>query len=251
MPVKTLVAAFRDLPWPLCCASVLGWLGLIGLERQLAAPGYCGVWTPSRPGGGWEAVLSALWLNPLALLLPSWSLMLLAMMSPLLADPLRLLWLRSLARKRAQTLALFLGGYALVWLAAGLPLHLFGLALLTFSPSPWLAFAVACGTAWLWQASPPRRHCLQACHRQPQLPAFGWPAAAAALRYGLSSGGWCVASCGVWMLPPLLARPGHLPMMAAVGLWLLLERRRPDSAPTTPFIPKPLRPAGRKRLPAI
>ncbi|KMN81474.1 hypothetical protein VK98_13375 [Chromobacterium sp. LK11] len=245
MPVKTLVAALRDLPWPLRCASLLGWLGLIALERQLAAPGYCGVWVPSRPGGGWEALLGALWLNPPTLLLPSWLLMLLAMMSPLLADPLRLLWLRSLARKRAQILALFLGGYALVWLAAGLPLHLLGLALLTFSPAPWLAFAAACAAAWLWQTSSLRRHCLQACHRQARLPAFGWPAATAALRYGFAAGGWCVASCGIWMLPPLLAGPGHLPLMAAIGLWLLLERRRPDIPPPAQALAAPLRPAGR------
>lgn len=44
MPLKTLLAALRDTPWPLLCASLLGWLGLLALERRLAAPGYCGAW---------------------------------------------------------------------------------------------------------------------------------------------------------------------------------------------------------------
>ncbi|WP_227103279.1 copper chaperone [Chromobacterium rhizoryzae] len=247
MPVKTLIAALRDTPWPLRCASLLGWLGLIALERRLTAPGYCGAWVLERPGGGWDALTGALWLNPPAQWLPSWQLMLLAMMAPLLADPLRQLWLRSLARKRALALAMFCCGYLLPWLVAGLLLHLLGLALLTFSAAPWQAFVVACGVAGLWQAAPQRLRCLQACHRQPRLSPFGWPAALSALRAGLAAGVWCAGACWAWMLPPLLAGPGHLPLMAAIGLWLLLERRRPEGAPPLLSIPKAWRPGRRER----
>lgn len=241
MPLKTLLAALRDTPWPLLCASLLGWLGLLALERRLAAPGYCGAWVLERPGGGWDALLAALWLNPPMQWSPSWLLMLLAMMAPLLADPLRQLWLRSLARKRALALTLYCCGYLLPWLAAGLPLHLLGLALLTFSAAPWQAFAAACAIAWLWQAAPPRLYSLQACHRQPRLSPFGWPAAWSALRSGLAGGVWCVGACWAWMLPPLLGGGGHLPLMAAISLWLLLERRRPEGAP--PLWSWPRRPA--------
>ena len=55
--------------------------------------------------------------------------MLLAMMPPLVAPPLLHVWHRSLPRRRLRAVALFVLGYACVWLTAGALLAVASLAL--------------------------------------------------------------------------------------------------------------------------
>lgn len=67
-------------------------------------------------------------LNPPGALLMAWTLMLLAMMPPLLTGPLLHVRQRSLARSRAGAMALFAAGYVVAWTAAGAALLAVALA---------------------------------------------------------------------------------------------------------------------------
>jgi predicted metal-binding membrane protein len=78
--------------------------------------------------------------------------------------------------------------------------------------------------AVVWQCSPLKQRCLNRCHSQAQLAAFGATAYFDALRFGLTHGMWCVGACWALMLLPLLVSAGHGAAMAAVALWLLAER---------------------------
>ncbi|MFM6056361.1 MAG: DUF2182 domain-containing protein, partial [Sphaerospermopsis kisseleviana] len=58
--------------------------------------------------------------HSLAMIVLYWLVMLVAMMSPALAQPIRHLWGRSLIRRRWIAIVLFLFGYISIWTLAGL-----------------------------------------------------------------------------------------------------------------------------------
>jgi predicted metal-binding membrane protein len=152
----------------------------------------------------------------------------LAMMAPLLSQPLAHLWHRSLARRRIRAIAIFVAGYGAVWLAAGIVLTiaavlLESMASLTGVP----AFAAAVAIAIAWQLFPGRQICLNRCHRVPRLSAFGIAADIDCLGYGFAAGVWCVGSCWALMLLPLAAGAMHLPVMAGISVVLIGERMTP------------------------
>jgi predicted metal-binding membrane protein len=158
-------------------------------------------------------------------LLTTWSLMLAAMMLPLLIAPVRHVRGTTFARRRARSIALFLSGYAVVWIAAG-SLMLLTLALTRNAPS-WVIIA-----ALVWQCSPFKQYCLNRGHIHPSLNAFSPAADFDALSFGLSHGGWCVASCWGLMLLPLLVSPAwHWAAMALVSIWLYAERLERPTPP--------------------
>lgn len=78
--------------------------------------------------------------------------------------------------------------------------------------------------AILWQVSPTKQRCLNACHRRPSLAAFGVRAECDVSAFGVTHGLWCIATCWALMLLPLLIAQWHLPVMIAVGLFLFGER---------------------------
>jgi predicted metal-binding membrane protein len=151
--------------------------------------------------------------------------MLLAMMPPLLTQPLAHLWDRSFSRYRWSAIALFVTGYGAVWMLAGLVLMaaaiVAGVLSARFGLSP---LVPATGLALLWQCCPAKQICLNCCHRLPRLSPFGLAAHADSLRYGLVSAVWCVGACWALMLIPLVAQSGHLPVMAAASVLMLAER---------------------------
>nr|WP_262925090.1 DUF2182 domain-containing protein [Pseudomonas protegens] len=152
-------------------------------------------------------------------------LMLLAMTPLLLVQPLRYVWHRSLRRKRWQAVSLFVLGFVAVWSLVGLVL--LGLVVVTrlwlgLSSLPSLGAALA--LCLLWQASPFKQHCLNQCHRQPRIAAFGWRFVRDCLGFGVTVGSWCVGSCWPLMLLPLLVEQGHLLLMLLCTLWMLYER---------------------------
>jgi predicted metal-binding membrane protein len=152
-----------------------------------------------------------------------WALMIAAMMPPLVLQPLRDVRDLSLARRRGYATALFGVGYAVVWMAAGAVLQLLALVCRLAVPEPAAVLAGGLAIA-LWQASPAKQRCLNACHRRPSLAAFGVRAACDVFAFGVSHGMWCVGACWALMLLPLLIAHRHLPAMIAVGLFLFGER---------------------------
>jgi predicted metal-binding membrane protein len=153
-----------------------------------------------------------------------WALMVAAMMSPLLLAPLRHVWERSFARRRARATLLFVAGYAAAWMMAGVVLQAIALAALWAMPAPAIALGLAAAAAIGWQVSPAKQWCLNRCHRRPRLAAFGAAADVDAATFGLNNGAACVGSCWTLMLLMLLMGSGHFAAMIAVTLFVLAER---------------------------
>lgn len=222
----------RGLPRPLLAASCAGWLLLAGQETVLSVPALCLSAATASEAATIRIEVALAAIQPSALVL-AWLAMILAMMAPLLASPLLHVWRRSLARRRVRALALFLFGYAIVWLAAGAMLTTASLVLGSLAQAvatPPLVLAAL--VASIWQATPLKQASLNHCHRQPSLAAFGLRADADAFFYGGRSGVWCVGTCWAAMLLPLAATGlPHWPIMAGVTLMLVLERARAPAAP--------------------
>ena len=156
-----------------------------------------------------------------------WLAMILAMAPPLLVREIGRLWRTSLRRLRHLTIASFVTGYGGVWLLAGLVLSII-LRSMTVSSG---RTAIAVALIALWLCSPARQRCLNACHRLPTLRVFGVTSQWDALRYGISTGCYCVAACGFVMLLVLLATNDHLMVMGLAAVVTTLERYLPARRP--------------------
>jgi len=215
----------------LSAVSAVAWFGVAALaQTEGPVQVICGL---TGPGAGSAAGMK------LQLLLGRWpqvvlsvALMAAAMMSPALSGPMLHLWHRSLARDRWRAIALFVASFLAVWTAASVAL----LALAqVFSDSPLHLGALGAAAA-AWHVSPIKRACLKRCHLRPRLSIFGVRAIVDPFVFGLSSAGWCVATCWAWMLLAFGAGPLHLLVMGAASAIAVLERSplwdpRPDAGP--------------------
>lgn len=211
-------------PW-LLLISLVGWGWLLGSTAMLSIPAFCGSLPLSGYALGWRGIEQALLFNPPQQLLQGWWLMLLAMLPLLLVQPLLYVWHRSLRRKRWQGVALFVLGFGVVWSLAGVVLMGLVVAVrVWFGLSAWQGFFAVLLLCLVWQASPFKQHCLNQCHRQPRICAFGLGYLRDCLGFGLSAGAWCVGSCWPLMLLPVLLEQGHVALMLLGMLWMLYER---------------------------
>ena len=156
-----------------------------------------------------------------------WLAMVIAMAPPLLLREIGQLWRTSLRRLRPLTIAWFLCGYVGIWMVAGVALS---------TLSGWVTvssdrIAAAVTLVVLWHCSPARQRCLNACHRVPTLRVFGTAAQVDSLRYGVSTGCYCAATCGLIMLLVLLMKDHHLIVMAMAAAVMTLERHLPARRP--------------------
>ena len=159
-----------------------------------------------------------------------WVLMVAAMMSPVLFLPLCHVRLRSFARRRGRSMALFVIGYFAIWTVVGSVLLAVELCCKLFVPQPYLPAAVVFVIALVWQYSPVKQRCLNRCHAHTELTAYGVAADLDALRFGATHGAWCSGSCWALMLLPMLLPNGHIGAMAIVTSLAFserLERPRP------------------------
>ncbi len=229
MRLITYLSVFAEPPFPaLITVTLFGW-GLmlqhghdLGMSEHLIAV----------EGNGYSQISqelhATLHSNSLALMGWYWLIMLVAMMSPLLADPIRHLWGHSLSRRRSLAIVLFLAAYVAIWMLAGVVLMLATILLQILARAGWLtAPGLALSLAVAWQSCPWKQACLNHCHWTPRLSPFGLAAARDCLRYGMVNGFWCVGACWALMLLPLAAVHAYLPLMAAISFILVVERYRP------------------------
>jgi predicted metal-binding membrane protein len=207
----------------LSATSLAAWVTLASGGGQLLPAVLC------RPGRFWTALPSpsldlVLIFNGPTAVLGSAALMVAAMMFPLIAAPLQHVRERSFARRRARSMLFFTTGYAMLWMCAASGLQLLTLAARWAAPTALAWFAVTAAGAVLWQASPGKQWCLNRCHRRPQLAAFGVAADRDALAFGLAHAASCTGACWAMMLLPLSVTDLHLPVMAAVALFVAAER---------------------------
>jgi predicted metal-binding membrane protein len=219
----------RAARWPdawligLASTSLVAWSMLALDGRGLTLPAFCSA-------GMLRAVpLSvsfdlALVFNSPAQLAAGWALMLAAMMSPSVIAPLRHVRDRSFAQRRARAMLLFVAGYGAVWMIAGVGLLAAALAVRWAAPAPLLCFGLAAAMATLWQVSPAKQWCLNRCHRQPHLAAFGATADREAFDFGLTNGASCAGACWALMLLTFFAEQAHVLAMILVTLFVFAER---------------------------
>jgi len=210
-------------PWPPGRGLAAGgWLVLTLSARGIAFAPLCGAWF--SPATSLSLLLA---LNPLPSATLGWLVMLLAMLPPLLVLPMVEIWRGSLHRNRVAKCGLFVLGYGAVWLAAGLP-ALVWLALAQAMPQSLLVAILA---TLLWQVSPWRQSCLNACHNQRRLSAFGRAALGDALREGARLGGWCVLTGLPLMTLAMMGGAMSVTAMFLATLALTIERLLPPAAP--------------------
>lgn len=218
------------LPW-LLGFSAIGFLYTALVAEPASLPAICGSLARMDLGDlgvvlgpGWSAMA----------LLAGWLAMLLAMMPPLLAQPVLHVWWSSLGPRRPWALFLFGSAYTAVWMGAGAVLIPAAMALrLTI---PWAAAAVvALGLALTWSSSPAAQGARNRCHRMRRIAAFGRNADRECVQQGLLTGAACVAACWPWMLLPMMVDSIHAVAMAAVTVMLFVERLGPPALPAWRF----------------
>jgi len=170
--------------------------------------------------------------NPPFVLMRDWLLMLVAMMSPTLVPALYHIRISSFARRRPRSILLFAVSYVSAWMTAGIILLAVKLTATWWAPRSYVPAIVVGFSALVWQASPFKQRCLNRSHNHRPLAAFGLAADWDTLRLGLEHGVWCVASCWVAMLFPMLLPEGHLLAMAAISILMFCERLDPPGTPS-------------------
>lgn len=206
-------------------AALISLVLLAYLPSQASLSAYCGTLS-SVPVGDWLTVLGPL--APLKLLV-GWCLMLVAMMTPLAADPLRHAWFASVPPRRGWAVLLCLVGYFAVWILVAPAIIVISWVLRTVGA--W-AMPVAIAGALVWSCSPWSQQARNRCHHLLRIGAHGLRANGECLAQGMYSGAMCVAVCWSWMLVPMVVNGyAHVPAMIGVSLWLTLERVLPPRAP--------------------
>jgi predicted metal-binding membrane protein len=218
-------------------------LGLIGALLALAAVGWAV--TEERMGGmdGGPATD----LGALGFWITAWVAMMAAMMLPAIS-PVVITFARLQRGERARgdriaygAMALFVAGYLVVWVAAGLVGYLLiesvralEIAALSWDEAgPYVAGGVIL-TAALYQLTPVKDACLRRCRNSLTFLRTSYsPRLAGALRTGLDHGAWCVGSS--WALMAALFAVGVMSVtwMAFVAALIAAEKLLPWKAPAT------------------
>ncbi|HEX7034775.1 MAG TPA: DUF2182 domain-containing protein [Pseudomonadales bacterium] len=178
----------------------------------------------------------------LALMTLMWAVMMVGMMLPS-ALPTTLLFHRAARNDRAvqrpaARTALFTAGYLLAWggFSVGATLLQWGLAeaallspmMVSASPRLGGGLLIAAG---LYQWSPLKRACLEHCRSPLAFLAQHWrPGLPGALRLGLRHGLYCVGCCWALMLLLFVGGVMSLLWIAAIALFVLLEKVAPYGA---------------------
>ena len=212
--------AFVRGPWPiLLVISVTGWLLLPGGDHGMMEVGACGVAPGAWLAATWERARLSLSLSSPATLALHWLAMLLAMMAPLIAEPLANIGASVAPHRRPAGVALFVVGYGGVWTAAGFVIvpaaFLIGSAAEAGRLPP---LALGLLISALWQVTPLKRAALALCHRRPIATEGGF-------RYGVVTALGCFGACWVLMLAPFSVHGEDRPLMALVAIVLLIERQ--------------------------
>jgi predicted metal-binding membrane protein len=236
-PIAALVGRERALVWAgIGGLTVVAWLYLVHLVRGMAA-------MPAAGGmagmPGMSPVLAAWTLADLGATVAMWALMMVGMMLPS-AAPVVLLFAAVNRKRRAEgglavPTGVFALGYLGVWggFSVGAALAQWGLHTATLlSPlmattSPIIAGALLIA-AGLYQLTPLKEVCLAKCRSPLSFLLTEWrDGSAGALRMGLRHGLYCLGCC--WLLMGLLFVAGvmNLLWVAAIALFILLEKVAP------------------------
>ena len=206
---------------PILLVSAVTWVMLLINPGSIMTVAHCPV---TDSGASMVSLRMLLEMNPISSLMAGWAMMLVAMMSPTLIAPLRHILDRCFKRRSLRSVTFFVVGYAAIWMAAGAGLIAVMLIVNMLAPQSYLAAVVVGIIALVWQCSPLKQRCLNRCHNHGELAAFGMAADLGTLRFGITHGVWCVGSCWLLMLLPMLLGQGHSAAMAVVTFVITSER---------------------------
>lgn len=208
--------------------SAVTWMVLLVNSRSTMPHAHHSVTDSGASLASFQMLLA---MRPISSLTADWTLMLVAMMSPTLIAPILHIIERSFKHRRARSVTLFVIGYAVIWIMAGVILTATILMLKLLMPQSYLpAFGVGI-IAFVWQCSPIKQRCLNRSHNHRELAAFDVAADLDALRFGITHGGWCVGSCWALMLLPMLVSYGHFAAMAVITFLMISERLEQPKPP--------------------
>jgi predicted metal-binding membrane protein len=230
--VAALLARDRALVWSgVAGLTVLAWLYLVGHARGMAigGEGMAGMGPRLAPWTAADFVLTA----------AMWIVMMVGMMLPAAAPVILLFVAVNRKRREAGGVAVptgvFVLGYLAVWggFSVGATLAQWGLhratllspAMATTSPLVGGALLVAAG---VYQLTPLKEVCLAHCRSPLGFLMTEWrDGVAGALRMGLRHGAYCLGCC--WVLMGLLFVAGvmNLTWVAAITVFVLLEKVAP------------------------
>ncbi len=195
------------------------------LDFDVYLPLLCGTAATALSAGDMLARLDSLIaVNPPGGLILAWLAMLVAMMTPLIAQPLAYVRNSSLATRRWRAAAGFLLGYFGCWFVAGVPLLVAALALRIVVGGGASGLLAAIMLALLWSASPLQQAARNRAHRLRRIGLFGIAADCDCIAFGATVGWWCLASCWAWMLVPFFVTSFHSLAMLAVSAIVMGER---------------------------
>jgi predicted metal-binding membrane protein len=214
----------------LAAIAGLSWLYILNLASGM-------------PGGMQSMAMPALepWSTAdFTLMFVMWAVMMVAMMIPS-AAPMILLHAAIIAKRPAPdhtpgATAAFTTGYLVVWTGFSAAATLLQWALeqaallspMMVSSSPYLGGALLIG-AGVYQITPLKNACLQHCRSPVQFLTAHWrKGTGGAFRMGLAHGLYCVGCC--WVLMALLFVGGVMNMLwiAAIAIFVLLEKIAPN-----------------------
>jgi predicted metal-binding membrane protein len=230
--------------------AAMAWIAMIALHERLHGGGYsgylatlpeqlrqviaiCGA-APSADGPGF-----ANWIA-------GWSLMTVAMMLPPAIPLFRSFSKLTSGRLDSARLTAFLAcAFLAVWIGAGGLLYLVGtlankalLSLPMLAERSWLLAGTAALLAGAYQFTPLKMACVDACRSPMSVIMTRWRSsdpARSSLRIGLAYGAICVGCCWALMLLSVVAGAMALPIMAATGVMMMLERLLPSVRPLIPI----------------
>jgi predicted metal-binding membrane protein len=219
----------RHPEWWVLAVSAGAWLVLAVAAQHRMLPALCLAPSTDPLTASLAGLQAAQKSSQLAWEVADWVLMIAAMMLPLVVLPVRHVAFRSFRDRRHRAIAEFLAGYVGVWILAGMALLPVPIAASALGATQnRLVVAIGYSIAVAWQLTPFKMGALRRCHRTVPLAPDGWRAAAACIRFGLGSGGSCLASCWALMAVPVLTSHG-LAAMACIQAVMVRERyqRRP------------------------
>lgn len=161
--------------------------------------------------------------NPFSSQLMGWGLMVLAMMLPKLIIPIQFVCDRSFKSYRLLSSLLFILGYLLSWMLAGVLMVAIIMVVNLLMPMSYLPALILLLIAIIWQFSPIKQRFLNRGHDHWPLSAFGWKARRDVLLFGMAHGMWCIGSGWALMLLPMLLPEGHNLAMLIVTFIMLSE----------------------------
>lgn len=226
MRYRAYLSALRQPPLPLLClTALLAWIMLFHIhvhELHSLSPVLFSV-SDER-----TSIIAAAWLSITSLTSWGWIAMLIAMMLPLLASPLRYVWQVNFPCKRISGIFTFLVGYVTIWTVVySLLASLIYLLTQFINYNLTVLLCIGLLITLIWQSSPWKQMCLNRCHDLPRINPFGLRAEHDCFIYGLQKGSWCIGSCWALMCLPIFAPRSAMQLMPLVSLMMFVEQAYP------------------------